>query len=115
MKKKIWMTYDLGVGGDYSGLYEWLDDHNAKECGDSNAFVEIECPNNIDSDDKLSSFIKEDLGEKVKIMPSNRIYVIWKTLDQERQGNMTGRFIYGKRKANPWEGYGTKTENVIDE
>ena len=27
------MTF--GVGGDYEGLYSWLDDHDAKECGDS--------------------------------------------------------------------------------
>ena len=36
--KVYWLSYDLGVGGDYDGLYAWLDDHNAKPCGQSVAF-----------------------------------------------------------------------------
>lgn len=39
MKKAIWISYDLGVKGDYEGLYAWLDDHKAIECGDSVAFI----------------------------------------------------------------------------
>ena len=35
MKKFIWLSYDLGIGGDYESLYSWLDNHEAKECGDS--------------------------------------------------------------------------------
>ena len=31
----IWISYDLGVRGDYEGLYAWLDSHGAKECGDT--------------------------------------------------------------------------------
>ncbi|MDR0845353.1 MAG: hypothetical protein LBN71_09030 [Tannerella sp.] len=26
MEKAIWLNYDLGVGGDFQGLYSWLDD-----------------------------------------------------------------------------------------
>jgi hypothetical protein len=38
MKKiAIWFTYDLGVGGDFQGLYSWLDDREAIECGNNNA------------------------------------------------------------------------------
>lgn len=33
--KTIWISYDLGVGGDYEGLYAWLDNNEATECGDS--------------------------------------------------------------------------------
>jgi hypothetical protein len=40
MKKLIWISYDLGVKGDYEGLYAWLDNHNAKECGNSIAALE---------------------------------------------------------------------------
>lgn len=36
MKQLIWISYDLGVSGDYENLYAWLDDHGAKECGQSN-------------------------------------------------------------------------------
>ncbi len=28
MKQVIWISYDLGVKGDYEGLYGWLDGHN---------------------------------------------------------------------------------------
>ncbi len=31
----IWLSYDLGIQGDYPSLYEWLDKHQAKECGDN--------------------------------------------------------------------------------
>lgn len=42
MEKAVWITYDLGVQGDYKGLYAWLDDHQATECGDSTAFFNYE-------------------------------------------------------------------------
>ena len=35
MHTVMWMAYDLGVKGDYEGLYAWLDDHSAAECGNS--------------------------------------------------------------------------------
>jgi len=36
-------------------------------------------------------------------------------MDEGKNEKSIGSFIIGKRKANPWEGYGTKTENSIDE
>jgi hypothetical protein len=33
MQKTIWISFDLGVKGDYEQLYAWLDNHGAKECG----------------------------------------------------------------------------------
>ena len=39
MKRAIWISYDFGVRGDYEGIYTWLDDHGAIECGDSIAFL----------------------------------------------------------------------------
>lgn len=35
MKKFVWVSFDLGVKGDYEGMYAWLDGCGAKECGDS--------------------------------------------------------------------------------
>ena len=32
-RSTIWISYDLGVRGDYENLYSWLDTHGAKECG----------------------------------------------------------------------------------
>ena len=33
-EQMIWLSYDLGVDGDYENLYAWLDHKEAKECGD---------------------------------------------------------------------------------
>ena len=38
VKKIFWLSYDLGIKGDYTGLYTFLDSVDAKECGDSVAF-----------------------------------------------------------------------------
>ena len=35
MKHFVWVSFDLGVKGDYEGMYAWLDRQKAKECGDS--------------------------------------------------------------------------------
>ncbi|MFH1115168.1 MAG: hypothetical protein V1792_14760 [Pseudomonadota bacterium] len=39
MKKGVWIYFDLGINGDYEGMYEWLDKHNAHACGENFAFV----------------------------------------------------------------------------
>jgi hypothetical protein len=41
-KKAIWISYDFGLNGDYTGLYTWLDNMKAIECGNSLAFINIE-------------------------------------------------------------------------
>ena len=33
MVKTVWLSYDLGVRGDYEGLFEFLAGAGAKECG----------------------------------------------------------------------------------
>jgi hypothetical protein len=38
-ERTIWLSYDMGVRGDYEGLYAWLDKHTARECGDSLAVL----------------------------------------------------------------------------
>jgi len=39
MKQTIWISYDLGLQGDYPGLYRWLDLHKAKECVNSSNYT----------------------------------------------------------------------------
>ena len=39
MKSAVWISYDLGVNGDYESLYSWLDIQGAKECGTSVAYL----------------------------------------------------------------------------
>lgn len=99
MLKTVWLSYDLGVKGDYSNLYRWLDDAKAVECGDSLAYFRLEVPDT----DALSDFIKKELEANVTFAKTDRIYIIWKT----KEGSNKGRFIVGKRKASPWQGQGS--------
>lgn len=111
----IWLTYDMGVGGDFQGVYSWLDDHKAIECGNNNAFIKYQYPDTIETDQAFATYIKEDLEKRIKFKPGNRIYIMRKAFDSTRNGKTMGSFIIGKRKASPWEGFGEKTENSIDE
>ncbi len=95
MKNFVWLSFDLGVNGDYEGMYIWLDRHKAKECGDSIACFWYEY-----SGDLLRS-IKKDLGTNVKLNGKSRIYVIRLDLDKNI---MRGKFIFGSRRSPPWAG-----------
>ena len=116
MKKiTVWFTYDLGVGGDFRGLYSWLDDKEAKECGNNNARFEYSFPDHISTNKGLLKSVKEDLEkEKVSFTAGNRIYIIFQSLEAS-DGRAVGGWVIGKRKASPWEGYGTKATDTIDE
>ncbi len=104
MKKSVWISYDLGVRGDYSGLFEWLDNHNAKECGDSVAFIKYEVKN----DGELIETIKNDISENVELKKRDRIYIVYRNEEKE----VKGKYICGRRKASPWEGYAEKEEEI---
>jgi hypothetical protein len=41
-KKGIWISFDFGLKGDYTGLYEWLDNKEAVECGIGLAYFNFE-------------------------------------------------------------------------
>lgn len=102
MLKTIWISFDLGVKGDYSGLYRWLDNSDAVECGDSLACVRLEIPEGTDP----AEFVAEEIEEIVDLSKSDRIYAIWRNDD----GKIKGRFLFGKRKASPWQGYGDNAD-----
>jgi hypothetical protein len=96
MKKLIWIAFDLGVRGDYEGIYEFLDSHAAKECCDSLASL------NYDYKKDLIAELKKELGSAVKLDRRSRLYVIF----PDEKGSYRGRFIAGGRKQAPWTGYG---------
>lgn len=98
MQKTIWLSYDLGVKGDYPSLYTWLDNHKANECGDSIAVIKYEVAEGEDLPNKL----KLELVEAIDFGKTDRVYLIWRS----NEGLLAGRFIIGKRKAAPWKGYG---------
>ncbi len=104
MKQVIWISYDLGVKGDYEGLYGWLDGHNADECGNSVAFLHYEYRI------ELLSELKDDLSRNVNLGKRDRVYIVW----SENQ-KMKGQFLFGKRKSVPWAGFGSQEPQVDEE
>lgn len=94
-KKVVWLSYDLGLKGDYKGMYEWLDSKEAKECGDSLAFFHFSFSENVFTE------LKAELEENVELKSTDRIYAIAKDADAK----FKGKFLKGKRKRSPWEGY----------
>lgn len=105
-KNAFWISYDLGLKGDYSGMYAWLDSIGAKECGDSMAFFSLDNFNgNLDS-------IKTEISGSVTLNKTDRIYLIY--LDPKSK-KMKGNFLFGGRKRAPWEGYATGNLATIED
>lgn len=105
-KKTIWISYDLGVRGDYESLYAWLDAHDAKECGDSVAVLTYECSG------ILEDALKDDLEKAITIDKRTRVYVIYR---QPSTKKMKGNFIFGGRRTPPWTGYSSKDSEPGDD
>jgi len=110
MTKAIWISYDLGIKGDYPNLYAWLDNHDAKEAGNSVAFLNYKVTG---TDEKVLEKLKRDLMKSVSFKRGDRIYVMRMRTDKGLN-KVSGKFIVGNRKASPWEGYGQKGEDIID-
>jgi len=70
MKQAIWISYDLGIKGDYPELYRWLDTHKAKECGNSFAYITYQYNTDI------SKELKADLIKNIAFNPGDRIYAL---------------------------------------
>jgi hypothetical protein len=105
MKHFVWVSFDLGVKGDYDGMYAWLDRHGAKECGDSVACFWFE-----HRTDELLKELKQELSDNVELdQKKNRVYVI-----RLVKGKMKGSFIFGQRRTPPWTGFGGTGENEED-
>ena len=106
----IWMSYDLGVSGDYEGLYAWLDDHNAKECGNSVAWFSFS--HEGDTMESLIESLKAEIESVVSLNRRSRIYVIYVDVDDDKT---RGRFIIGGRKSAPWDGFGMHEADSDDQ
>ena len=99
MKSTIWLSYDLGVNGDYEGLYSWLDTHGAKECGSSVAFLKYA------HEGDLAAALIDDMQAAVSLDRRSRVYLIH---------NRMGRYLFGRRKSAPWEGFGDNGDDEED-
>ena len=85
---RYWLSFDLGLHGDYDVLYGWLDKQGALECGDSMGTFRSE-----KSRDQLTKELKSLLDEK----KNPRIYIV---------SMKSGKFVLGRRKVRaPWTGY----------
>lgn len=109
MVVNIVISYDLGLKGDYSGLYMWLDEHNAIECGNNLAALPYEAEDN--SFEIVYTQLKKELGERINIDKTDRLYMI---MQDGNEGKMKGRFVFGNRKRAPWEGYFMKEPDNVD-
>ena len=96
MGKAVWVSFDLGVRGDYDGFYTWLDSKSAIECGGNLAFF------NYSAAGDIIESLKSEIKEHVEIARKTRIYVIYR---DPKTKKMKGKFVFGTRKAAPWTGY----------
>lgn len=104
-KSTIWISYDLGVRGDYENLYAWLDSQGAKECGDSVAVL------TYDHKGSLTDKLKLELKKAFKIDKRTRVYVIYR---EQATNKNKGVFLFGGRRAQPWTGY-SSSGSVADD
>ncbi|MFZ0911812.1 MAG: hypothetical protein WBQ76_11030 [Candidatus Korobacteraceae bacterium] len=103
---RYWISYDLGLRGNYDQLYAWLDKHSARECGDSVATflskkTRAEIVKELAAVFDLSgaqrpSALSALFGE-TPTAQGPRIYII-----TMKEG---GKFVFGRRKPAPWTGY----------
>ena len=105
-QKAFWLSYDLGLKGDYPGLYAWLDGLGAQECGDSVAYVKG------DFADDLVAWLKREVKKHVKLSDQARMYVVYVKPDTAKP---SGTFLFGKRKRSPWEGYAQGIHGITED
>lgn len=101
----VWLSYDLGATGDYEGMYAWLDNLGAKECGSSVAYIK-----RYEHDGDLIDALREGIAEHVQLGKRARVYAIARRND----GRTVGKYVIGRRKASPWEGFGDADETQED-
>lgn len=105
IEKHIVLNYDLGLKGDYEGLYSFLDSHKAIEVGNCNAAFAMLFTE--DDFDVIYKELQKMLASAIHIEKTDRIYMI----ATDKSCKMRGAFLFGTRKRAIWEGYGvTKTE-----
>ncbi len=95
MQAGIWISYDLGVRGDYEGMYVFLDSLDAKECGDSMSY----CVFKYNKD--LLSELRTAIKRHVSLTKRTRVYVI----SPSSNGKYNGKFLFGRRKHPAWAGF----------
>ena len=106
MKKALVISFDLGIRGDYEGMYKWLARNGAKECGDSSAFLSYEYSG---PDNDPLPHIKQEIAQNVEVDKNTRVYLM-RFVD----GKAKGTFVFGKRHVAPWANY-AETDEVAED
>jgi hypothetical protein len=100
MANRYWLCFDVGLTSSFEDLFSWLDDHHAQECCENLAtFLHDKGFEEVATE--LSQTVQKNNGR------GTRFYLIGKV----GKDKMRGRFIVGKRKASPWQGFGTETSS----
>ncbi|KLU59340.1 hypothetical protein CEB3_c43260 [Peptococcaceae bacterium CEB3] len=108
MIQLVWLSYDLGIDGDYTSLYYWLDSRKAKECGNSVAVFSYQYEKDLVDE------IKKDIRATVKFRKTDRIYAVYGVMVGGNK-HYKGTFLFGKRKPAPWEGFAAgESDEVAD-
>ncbi|HVA78336.1 MAG TPA: hypothetical protein VNF27_10595 [Candidatus Binataceae bacterium] len=100
VSSRFWLSYDLGLRGEYDALYTWLDRRGARECGDSSATF-----SGAESREEVAKSLAKTVAKGA------RLYLIGKKKD----GRTVGGFVMGKRKAAPWAGFAQTTGDGVEE
>lgn len=104
MKQFVVLSFDLGIDGDYENMYAWLDDHDAKECGESVAWFHFD---DSAEEKSLEQSLKSSLEKSVEFNDRSRVYILHRS-----NGKVKGKFIFGRRKKRaPWIGFGRRGES----
>lgn len=104
---RYWLSFDLGIDGDYDSLYRWLDGIGAVECGDGFCSFLLATPN-FDPPTAVLAIMREN---HVNLRKRDRIYLIWR----KPEGGVKGKFITGLRRRAPWSGYAVGPEGEESE
>jgi len=97
MANRYWLCFDVGLTSSFEHLYSWLDDHHSRECCENVAtFLHDKAFDSVAKE--IVQTLQKDNGR------GTRLYLIGKVA-KDRTG---GRFIVGKRKASPWQGFGSE-------
>lgn len=91
MHDRVWVSFDLAPGGDQRGMYRWLSQHAARECGPGLATLLFTFK------DDLADELAASIARAVRLGPADRAYIIFK---DQADGEVTGRFIFGARAEN---------------
>jgi hypothetical protein len=102
-KVGVWLSYDLGLRGDYDGLYYWLDRHGAKECGEGVAFFSYDFRSDPFTE------LRRDLRKAVRFDRRDRVYAVCAPGNRVR-----GRFLIGGRKQAAWHGLAELVREEVD-